>query len=54
MTLRLTEDQRRKIRKLIGRDLGELKLVLMAGPEPVLLAWAWPQQKIVAATAPQE
>jgi hypothetical protein len=43
MTLRLTEDQRRQVRKLMGRDLEELRLVVMAGPEPVLLAWAWPR-----------
>ena len=43
MTLRLTEDQRRQVRKLTGRDLEELRLVVMAGPEPVLLAWAWPK-----------
>ena len=48
MTLRLTEDQRQQIRKLTGRDLEELRLVVMAGPEPVLLAWAWlrPGEKI--------
>ena len=43
MTLQLTEDQRQQVRKLTGRDLEELKLVVMAGPEPVLLAWAWPR-----------
>jgi hypothetical protein len=43
MTLRLTEDQRQQVRKLTGRDLEELRLVVMAGPEPVLLAWAWPR-----------
>ncbi len=43
MTLRLTEDQREQVRKLMGRDLEELRLVVMAGPEPVLLAWAWPR-----------
>ncbi len=43
MILRLTEDQRQQVRKLMGRDLDELRLVVMAGPEPVLLAWAWPR-----------
>ncbi len=43
LRLRLTEDQQELVRRLTGRDLKELELVVMAAPEPILLAWAWPR-----------
>ena len=43
LIFRLTEDQQELVRRLTGRDLQELELVVMAAPEPILLAWAWPK-----------
>ncbi len=43
LRFRLTEDQQELVRRLTGRDLKELELVVMAVPEPILLAWAWPR-----------
>ncbi len=44
MTLRLTEEQRQQIRRLTGQETSELRLVVMNGPEPLLLAWGLPNK----------
>jgi hypothetical protein len=44
ITLRLTEEQRQQIRRLTGQETSELRLVVMNGPEPLLLAWGLPSR----------
>lgn len=54
MTLRLTEQQREQVRRLTGHDTSELKLVVMNGPETLLLAWGLPRKPGAGVTRPDE